>query len=183
MKSLLLFLFSFNSFAGFMYSTGTYVPYFAKAQVNNNGSTKTFELNPYIGIGKQLHMSGHNYFMPELGYSYFFNNPSNMRREQIFLHYNFSRVFSDSFIARYGLTSNWYRIIGKGGNERLKNGTGSTSFPSPDETRTSYYTTLNFGGEAFYMSRKYSIRFDLNIMSFSKLEDRAFNYLLTLNFY
>ncbi len=183
MKFLILIILSFNAEANYMVSTGTFVPYFAKAQTNTSGSTKTFELNPYIGIGKQINMTGNNYFMPELGYSYYLNNPKNMRRESIFLHYNFSRVFSQQFIARYGLTSNWYRIVGLGGSENLKNGTSSTTFPSPDETRTSYYTTLNFGGEAFVSSKKYSLRFDLNIMSFAELDNRAFNYLFTLNIY
>jgi len=179
---LLIIIFSHNCIAE-MISSGTFVPYLSRAQVNAKGDTKVFELNPYIGLGTQLHMSGMNYFMPEIGYSYFLNNPKNIRREQVFINYNFSRVLSDNFTFRYGITNNWYRIIGKGGGITLDNGDSKTTFPSPDKTVTSYYTTLNIGGEAFFASRNYGLRFDLQTMSFQKLENRAFNYLLTINFY
>ncbi len=184
MKSLIIVMifFSFNVHAA-MVSAGSYVPYFSRAQINTSGKTKVFEINPYIGYGGQFHLAGNTHFLPELGYAYFLNNPENLRREQIFLHYNFSYIISDMFLLRYGITNNWYRLVGKGGSENLRNGSGSLSFPSPNKTVTSYYTTLNIGGEGFFGTKQMSVRFDLQVMSFQKLENKAYNYLLTLNFY
>ena len=74
-------------------------------------------------------------------------------------------------------------IIGKGGNTTLNNGTGTRSFPNPDKTVTSYFTTLNFGTEYFFRQRAYGLRFDLNMMSFKDTDNKALNYLLTVNIY
>ena len=166
-----------------MISSGTYVPYFNKAQTTTSGSTQFFDLNPYIGAGAQILLSGPHYFSPEAGYVYYKENAKNTRTELINLQYNFSYVLSSRFLFRYGLSNNWLRIIGKGGNVSLKNGNTTTSFKSPDKTVTSYFTTLNLGTEYMFSTRKYSLRFDLNMMSFAKFEKRAYNYLLTFNFY
>jgi hypothetical protein len=178
-----LFLFIMTNADAYMISTGTHVPYFNKAQSSISGSTKKFEINPYIGIGTQFYMAGEQYFVPEIGYSYYLENPKGSRTEVIFFHYNFSYVFTSELLFRYGLTTHWYRIVGKGGNTSLNNGTSTTSFPNPDKTVTSYFTTLNFGTEYFILQKAYGIRFDLNMMSFKDTENKALNYLLTVNIY
>lgn len=177
-----LFIFIAKSSA-YMVSTGTYVPYLNKAQVSNAGATQKYDLNPYVGIGTNFKMSGMQYFLPEFGYAYFMDNAAGSRREMIFLHYNFGYVLSSEFILRYGLSTHRYRIIGKGGTTTLDNGTSTSEFVNPSRTRESYFTTINLGGEYFFMQRSKGLRFDLNIMSFSEFENRVYNYLLSVNFY
>jgi len=167
----------------YMVSTGTYVPYLNKAQVSTSGSTQKYDLNPYIGIGTNFPMTSSQYFLPEFAYSYFMDNASGSRREMVFLHYNFGYVLSPDALLRYGLSTHWYRIIGKGGTTTLDNGTGTTSFANPDKTVTTYFTTLNLGAEYFINSKQNSIRFDLNMMSFKDFDKRVYNYLLTYNFF
>ena len=166
-----------------MVSAGTYVPYFNQAQVNESGDTKKLELNPIFTVGTQIPMSGPHYFMPEFGYGLFFNTPDKTSKDIFYLGYNFTYVWRDYLLLRYGLANHWYRLKGQGGTKRLRNGGGSTNFPAPDKTVTTYYTTLNFGAETFIQGREKSIRFDLEIMSFRKFDNRAYNYLLTFNFY
>jgi len=165
-----------------MYSAGTYVPFFNKVQTSDAGDTRKFDLNPYFGIGTQLPMSGPHYFMPEFGYAYFMEPATNTRKDMFFLHYNFAYTFSESLIWRYGLTTHWYRLMGLGGTQTLDNGNSTTEFNSPDRTVITYFTTLNLGAE-FFINREMSLRFDLNMMNSNDLEDRAYNYLFTLNFY
>ncbi len=165
-----------------MYSTGTYVPYFDKMQVSNSGSTQKFVINPYLAIGKQIHMSGTHYFMPELGYSYWLETAKKTKKSMLFLQYNFSYILSGSFIFRYGLSTHWYKIKGEGGTVSLRNGDGYTNFKAPDKEVTTYFTTLNLGGEYFFKNTL-SLRFDLNMMNVNELENKATNYLLTVNFY
>lgn len=179
---ILVFMINSNAYS-YMIGAGTFVPFFNQAQTNTTGSTQKFELNPYFSFGEQFHLSGPQYFTPEIGYSFFLNNAKNTSVSVIFLHYNLSYVLTPSLTLRYGITNNWYRLSGKGGNVNLRNGTGSTSFPSPNKTVTTYFTTLNIGSEYFFNSKRNGIRFDLNMMSFNKLENRAYNYLLTFNFY
>jgi hypothetical protein len=165
-----------------MYSTGTYVPYFDKVQVSNSGATQKFDLNPYLAIGKQFNMSGPHYFMPELGYTYWLETAKKVKKSMIFLHYNFSYILSQRFIFRYGLTTHWYKIKGEGGTVSLRNGDGYTNFKAPDKEVTTYFTTLNLGSE-FFFNKGLALRFDLNMMNVNELEQRAYNYLFTVNFY
>lgn len=178
----LLLLFSSNLLA-YSISTGTHVPYFQSAQISNSGAKQTFDINPYIGIGTNIPMSASQYFLPEFGYSYYLDNPAGSRREVLFLHYNFGYVLSNVFLLRYGLTTHYYRIIGKGGTTTLANGNSTKAFVNPNRTSTTVFTTLNLGGDYFFDSKQKSIRFDLNMMSFRDFRNRMYNYLLTLNFY
>lgn len=181
---LILLIFIYPTFAfSYFLSTGTHVPYFGQAQISNSGATQKFEINPYIGIGTQYPIISQHYFTPEIGYVYYRENAKKTRTELIAVHYDFSYMINSQFVLRYGLTNNWYRIIGEGGNISLKNGNGYTSFPAPDETRTTYFTTLDLGLEYLLTNKQYALRFDMNIMSFAKLENKAYNYLLTFNFY
>lgn len=184
MKKIILFLilFSINVHA-ITYSVGTHVPFFNQVQTSTSGGSQVFAINPYLGIGTQFHLAGGNYFMPELGYSYYTDTGSNYNRDTIFLHYNFAYVITNKFIARYGITSHTYRLTGGGGSQTLSNGNGSTRFPSPNKTVSSSFTTLNAGMEYFLSSKNYSIRFDFNIMNSNDLDNRAYNYLLTVNIY
>lgn len=182
MKLLLLFsLFIQVTYAAF-YSVGTFVPYFNKEQTSESGDTKFFELNPYVGYGTNLHLSGSTYFLPEIAYSYLTNSEDGVRQEVIFINYHFSYYTSPSFILKYGMTTHWWRIVGSGGSKRLRNGDGYTNFKLPDETRTSYITSL-FGGFESFIDQDKSFRFDLNIMDSINSDSRAYNYMLGVNFY
>ena len=165
-----------------MYSVGTFVPYFDKAQISDSGQTQKFSLTPYFSVGSQLQMTAIHYFMPELGYARWLETAEKVQKSMIFLHYNFSYIFSSNFIFRYGLTTHWYMIKGEGGTVRLRNGDGYTNFEAPDKQVTSYFTTLNLGGEYFFQ-QSLSTRFDLNMMNINEFENKSYNYLLTVNFY
>lgn len=182
MKLLILFSLLTQSLYASFVSVGTFVPYFNKEQVSENGSTKFFELNPTFGIGTNLYMSGSTYFLPEISYSYLNNSEDGVRQEIIALNYHFSYYNSPSFILKYGLSTYWWRIVGKGGTKRLRNGDGYTNFRMPDETRTSYVTALMGGFESFLDQEK-SFRFDFHIMDSINSDSRAYNYFLGMNFY
>lgn len=182
--SIFIFILNCPALASFMYSTGTHVPFFNKVQVNTKGETSKFDLNPYLGLGTQYHLSGAHYALPEFGYAYFLTTPSEYKKEIFFLHYNLGYVFNESLILRYGLTTHWYRIKGSGGSVNLRNGTGLTNFPSPDRTVTTYFTTLNFGAEYFFNSKANGFRFDFNTMAPKNFfNERIYNYILSFNFY
>lgn len=170
-----------NSYAKYI-AFGTFVPYFQKEQVNKSGDTKFFELNPYVGIGNNLSLAGNTYFVPEIGYTYMMSSEEDIREEIINLNYHFANPLSSHFILRYGLTTYWWRITGKGGRKRLRNGGGYTNFRLPNKTQTSYITSLMIGFESFIDNEK-SIRFDFNTMDSISSETRTYNYLLTVNLY
>lgn len=180
---LAIILFYTTKLKAYSLVTGTYVPFFNQVQTNNSGQTKKFEINPHLGIGTQIQMSGEHYFLPEFGFTYFLNNAENTKRDMIHLQYDFGYILNSQTILRYGLTNHWYRLHGEGGSVKLRNGNGSTEFPSPDKTVITYFTSLDLGMEYILSNRSYGVRFDFQILSFQELENRSYNYLLTFNFY
>ena len=163
-------------------TTGTFVPYFNKAQISNTGATRKFELNPYVGYGQQFHISGPHYFMPEIALAFYLDNAKKTTRRTLFLHYDFSYVLTNVFLLRYGLTTYWHTIEGEGGTVTLRNGDSYSDFKAPSKARTSYYTTVDFGGEYFFNPVR-SLRLDVNMMNARDFENRAFNYILSYNWY
>jgi hypothetical protein len=185
MKFLILItlIIKINSALGYSISAGTYVPFFNKAQTSTKGDTKKFEINPYISIGTQIQMSPSQYFVPEFGYAYYLESSKNVTRDTFFLHYDFAYVLHSTLLLRYGLTTHWYRIMGKGGSQTLSNGGSKTSFPLPDKTVITYFSTIDLGAEIFFNSKRNAVRFDLNIMSIAEMDSKAYNYILTFNWY
>jgi hypothetical protein len=185
LKRLTLFIVSFlhlNLNASILYSGGTYVSYFNEVQTNTSGGTRSFAITPYLGIGSPLPLTSEIFFIPELGYVYYTDSATDLKKETVMLHYNFTYAFTDQFHLRYGLTTNWYKLKGEGGKQRLKNGNGYSDFDSPDSTVTTYFTTFDIGLELFFQQGN-SFRFDFQIMNAKEFEERQYNYLLTFNFY
>lgn len=162
-------------------STGTFVPFVGKAQISNSGGSEKFAYNPYLSIGTPIQMSGRHFFVPEIGFNFFLENAKRTTRSNIFLKYDFASKISPNLALRYGITNNWYRLSGQGGSNTLRNGNGYTDFPAPNKTVTSYYTTIDLGIDYRFKSAM-SARFDINIMSINRFENKAYNYLFTINF-
>lgn len=169
--------------AAILLSTGTYVAYYDKVQTDTSGSKQNFTLIPYLGAGPQFQLSSRFYFVPELGLVYYTNAPEGVFKNQVMLNYNFSFILSNIFILRGGLTTHWLQYHGKGGTQKLKNGSSTAEFNNPNESHTSYFTTLNFGAELFFQKDN-SIRSDIQAMSITeKSSTRAYNYILSYNVY
>ncbi|MCO4754665.1 MAG: hypothetical protein KC478_09280 [Bacteriovoracaceae bacterium] len=168
--------------AAHLVSTGTFVPFVNKAQTSDSGATQKFELTPYVSYGQQFHISGPHYFMPELGLAYYNESAKKTKKRILFFHYDFSYVLSTSFILRYGLTTYWQTISGDGGTVRLRNGQSYTNYPALSGSQSTYYSTLDLGGEFFFMPNR-SARLDFNMMNARDFDNRAFNYILTYNWY
>lgn len=168
--------------ASHVFTTGTFVQNFNKTQASDSGATTKFDLVPYIGYGRQFHLSGAHYFMPEIALAYYLENAEKVSRRTVFLHYDFSYIASQRFILRYGLTTYWYTIDGDGGSVNLRNGDSYSEFPAPDGAVTSYYTTVDFGAE-FFINPRRALRLDFNLMNVRDWDNRILNYILTYNWY
>lgn len=171
-----------GAYAAHMVTTGTFVPFINKAQVSDEGATQKFELTPYIGYGQQIHINGPHYFMPEIALAYYVSPAKKTKKRVVFLHYDFSYILSSAFILRYGLSTYWYTQSGDGGTVTLRNGNNYSKFKAPSKTSTSYFSTLDFGGE-FFIRQTRSIRLDFNMMNARDFKNRAYNYILTYNWY
>jgi len=171
---------SFNSFALVDLNLGTYVSSFNQVQVNTSGQTRTFSFTPYFGVGADFELWGPIYFHPEFGLIKYTDTQTNYEKQEIFLHYNFDYQLSTSLTPRFGLTTHWLQIKGKGGKKKMNNGSGYATFDSPAVTTTSYFTTLNLGLKAD-ISPIYYLRFDFLLNDWKDISQASYNYLLTLN--
>lgn len=163
-------------------SAGTFVANVNKAQVSDSGAAKTFELTPYVGAAKPIGISGAHFFMPEFALAYYLDTARNIKKRIFFLKYNFGYFLNSQFLLRYGISTYWQTVEGEGSSLTLRNGSGYSEFPSPDETITSYFSTVDFGFE-FFLNPARSARFDLNLMNAAQLPQRSFNYILSYNWY
>lgn len=168
----------------YVITTGTYVPYFKKAQTDAGGDTKFLEINPSIGFGMQFNTPWGHFFTPEIGYVMHRNTIDNVEKHTIYILYGFAMRITNTFLFRYGLGTFQETQTGGGGAIYLNNGNGYTAFYEPSEEITTYNTNLLLGVELF-TDPKISIKFDLakanwteEIFAFENL-----NYLLTVNFY
>ncbi|MEX0799347.1 MAG: hypothetical protein WD025_07875 [Bacteriovoracaceae bacterium] len=182
-KAFLLISFVLPVHGAHLVGVGTFVSYFNKVQVSDSGATRKFDLTPYFSYGQQFHIQGPHYFMPEIGLAYYHQTPKKVKKSTLFFHYDFSYIVSSQFIFRYGLTTYRHTISGEGGTISVRNGdNGYADFEVPSSARTTFFTTVDLGGEYFF-NPKNSARFDLHIMNIRNFKNRAYNYLLTYNWY
>jgi hypothetical protein len=81
---------------------------------------------------------------------------------------------------RYGLSTFMTKIGGDGGTVQLNNGAGTSTFYVPSETKTTYMTTLDLGGE--FALPLVALRLDLQMMGFASSDKRNLSYMLSVNF-
>lgn len=90
-------------------------------------------------------------------------------------------VASDWFL-RAGAGLYFTRISGDGGTASIRNGTGFTNFPIPEETSTSRNATLNLAGEYFF-DPEYSVKLETFLFNATSSRNRTYNVALTLRYH
>ena len=187
MRLNLVFLVSILTLSGLCFankqliSTGTYVPFFNQVQVSPSGSLRTFEINPYVGYSYELQLGGSHLFTPEVGYVLFNDFGDDTTKDLLLLNYDFGYRISSEFVLRYGLTTHWYRVAGKGGTKSLSNGSSTTEFIVPSGSALAIYTTWDIGVEFLTNGQVSSWRFDLKTTDLFS-DERIYNYLITASF-
>jgi hypothetical protein len=177
----LLFI-SLQTFAKQALTMGSYVPYFAKAQSSDRGSTKVFEINPYISYSSLFQFENFIFF-PEIGFSYSLaDSNQNFKKNYYFFRYMFSTILTNKMILRYGLTTTWIQMTGSGKSTNQRNGDGFQTYYYPSGTRYSYITTFDFGFEMNF-KENLTLKFDLEMMSFTNINNSSFNYILGVGRY
>ncbi|EQC50299.1 MetA-pathway of phenol degradation domain protein [Bacteriovorax sp. BSW11_IV] len=177
---LLFFLLSSNVSA--LVGVGTFVPHAFKAQVSTEGGREFFAINPYVALNAIVPIRGDHFFNPEIGYVFHTENDDETSAHTLFVSYNFTYKLNHLFILRYGLTTFAFMNGGDGEEVTLRNGNSTATFYSPDETRTSYVSSLDLGGEYFFKPR-YSVRFQTYIARFLSSDARSVYYTLSVNYY
>lgn len=147
----LLSLHAFNSYSGIHTFIGLNKS--LKDVQDSNGKADDNPFSPALSLGYNFQLYDRFGFSPQLGYIHNKVTANDSYGDQkvhtLFIHYDFIWLtsFSDSLALRFGVGNFIKRISGEGGSVTIPNGSGTAQALRPDETRTSYSSTLNFGAD------------------------------------
>lgn len=178
---LLILTLSYAMPAMALVGVGTFVPHAFKAQSNNDGSREFFVFNPYVSLHTIIPIRGDHFFNPEIGFVFHTDNDDGTSARTLFLSYDFTYRLYSSFVLRYGLSTFAFMNGGDGGEVTLGNGSSTATFYSPDQTHSSYVSSLDIGVEYFYRPH-YSVRFQTYIARFLSSDARSVYYTLSINY-
>jgi hypothetical protein len=191
--SLTIFLLmSFNTHA--LVGVGTMSPFVGSYTNNVDGSTESpFSIWPYVSIHEFFNIRGNIFFIPEVGMT--FNNSSyseseafngngdqSNSRRMIFGLANFSMMLMNGTHFRFGGGVFITQISGEGGGVARNDGGGSAVHYLPDETVSSYNSTINLGLEQF-VAPGMAIKLETYTWNILSSTSRRFNFALAFNYY
>ncbi len=187
MKKVMLFFSLFtaiNSYASslFWMGIGTTTSNFLTAQVDTKGGTAVLEIAPtvYAGLNFPFVFSGSN-LIPAIGYTHFFTD-DNTTKSDLILQLHANQELISSFYFNYGFSTHMEKIGGDGSNVLLNNGNGTSTFYAPQNSITTYTSSLDFGGEYIY-DANYTFKLNFSIMRFLSSERRRVGHTMTLNYF
>ena len=195
MKLLIIFsftLFSFNTYS--LVGVGSMSPFLGKYTNSTEGDTESvLSIWPYISLHEYFNIRDNIFFIPDVGIT--LNNSSYgeidalngngdeaSSRQMIFGLANFSLMIASGTHFRFGGGVFITKISGQGGAVTRNNGSGTSTHFLPDETVSSYNSTLNLGIETFVAPRV-AVKIETytwNVLSSSSLR---FNFALAFNYY
>jgi hypothetical protein len=107
---------------------------------------------------------------------------SYISKQVYYLNGHFGYKLTDEIILRYGGGLYLTQISGDGGEASIRNGTGFTNFPIPEETTTARNVTFNLAGE-YYLHKEYSTKLEAFIFNPTNSRNRTYNLALTLRYH
>ncbi len=183
MKTLILAVALLSARAhAFSVGLGTLVPNFLSAQVDKEGGRRVFQFTPTLLVGGHLQLWGENFFTPRLGYATYLGEEDKTSKTDILLNYHMGYRFVDHFMLHYGFSTFITKLKGEGGTTTLSNGGGTATFYIPEESKTSYTSSIDVGGELLF-GEGWSARADLFITRFLSGDRRKLNYMLSANYF
>ncbi len=174
-------LFSHNSMA--LVSLGGYVPFGPSTQKDVTGSTNTFSFSPMVSVNTIIPTPFYQQlFLPELAMVFHSEDQDGYSKRTTLFLLDFGHLLTSDLIFRYGVGTALTRISGEGGTVVLNNGSSTSTYYQPDESSTSWNTTINLGIEGQVIPN-YSMRFQTYWFSVFNSEARKASYSLNLVYY
>jgi hypothetical protein len=160
---------------------GTLTEFYDAIQVDDQGTTDKFAINPLIGFSLDIEITPQWTWAPELNWVLPREAGEGITKNIIMIRNDAIWRASDIFRLRVGTSFMINNMRGEGGSRRLNNGSGTSEFYVPSESRTSINNTLDLGAEV--LMDEFAFRFQTYIYSLLKSERRQISYSLTLTYY
>ena len=184
-----LLICTFNAFGLVNYgvSLGNMGPVAGRYQDDIAGGTENaiFSFYPYVGAHAKILIGPAFYFLPEAGYV--FKNSAHDGadaggRSQLFALYNVGFAFLPTLLAKAGIGTFITKIHGEGGTIKTQNGSGTATFFLPEESQSSYNTTINFGIEVNTVP-KFGLKLEAHIWNILGSQSRGISFEQSLKYY
>lgn len=175
---ILLISVSTYSFVG----AGGYVPFGTSTQKDVDGSRRTLSFEPYIFVNTVLRAPFNHIFLPELGYVFHTSERyDEYKKSTMFLLLDLGYMLRSNLVLRYGIGIFKTSISSDGAAVTLANGTGTSTFYRPSESKTTYNTTWNLGIENSW-NKNYATRFELYLFE-ALSSKRDISYSISFAYY
>mgnify|MGYP001627352412 CR=1 FL=1 len=160
---------------------GSLTEFVGEIQVDDKGTTETFSVNPALGFSLDIELNEDWALIPELHWVLPREAGPGVSKNLFMLRTDFAWRGADLWRLRAGTSLMVNNMRGEGGTRTLNNGSSTSDFYVPAESRTSVNNTLDFGGELLLDS--FALRTQLFIYSPLKSERRQYSYLLVATYY
>lgn len=172
---------SSNSYA--LVGLGGYVPFGPSTQKDPDGGRNTFSFDPMVTFNTVQPIPGFNHvFMPELGFVFHGSGSDDYKKTTTFLLLDVGYLIRPKLVLRYGIGTFITSVKGDGGAVELNNGTSTSTFYRPGESKKSWNTTLDLGAE-MALAPNYALRFQTHLFSIFSSTSRKLSYSLSFNYY
>ncbi len=172
-----------HPFAYALVTGGGYVPFGPSTQKDISGSSNTLSFDPMIGVNTKIMTSFYNQiFLPEVDIVFHTGEKDGYSKKTFIFTADFGYMINPMLMLRYGTSTILTQISGDGGVVYLNNGNDVDAFYQPNESRTSWNQSLNFGVDGIINSN-YSLRFETYIFSLLDSDARKVSYSLSLLYY
>lgn len=167
-------LFAQTSATDLTFSLGNLCEFVGEIQTDENGDTNVCSFHPYLATSLDYAINPKLLLSPQVGFSIpQSGTDENIKRMSMIALLN--TKFKTTYLNMIGGLGFFFtRIWGPGGEAQLNNGTGTDSFPLPDEAVYSRNFILNLGLELDF-SKEWSGELRSYVFNLTSSEDRAFS--------
>jgi hypothetical protein len=174
-----VFAFGLESFDKVNLQLGTWMENYQQVQGTQSGDKNGFEFTPYIGLGLEYKIKPQYLFIPEVGYI-IQRTSEEVKKNQFFIRADFAYLPTDWLRLKAGTSLMILMVSGDGGEDTLPNGNSTEVYYIPEERRTAYNQTLDFGVEIF--KDNMSARFQSFVYAWNESDERLISYALSYNY-
>ena len=180
--TLFLFLLLFSTVSHSYFGFGSYVPFPLTTQKDTDGGKQLFTFQPFVSWGGLWSFGTGHFLAPEVGMVYHLSLEDDYSKKTFFLLYNLGYRLSPRALLRYGFGTFMTKISGDGEAVTVRNGSSYATAYQPEESWTSYNTTVNLGLEYAFDSQ-WAGRFDLYTFEFLDSIKRDYSYAISLTYF
>ena len=173
--------FDLRNFTTITIQAGTWLENYNEVRTSqSDGRNSDLDLVPFIGLGIEYQIHETHHLNIETAYiiqrtkKAISKNHFIIRTDYTYFPINWLKLKAGTSLMIMSLSSN-------GGEETLGNGTSTGVYYIPEETRTAYNQTLDFGIE--FIFKKMSLRLQNYIYAWSDSKQRMVSTSLSLNFF